>query len=321
MASSDNGAAAVAHAIDADGGAAASASDSAAAALLLSEAELAGVQAVQRADANEQDEQIRAQMSAIEEDAKSKPLIGAVESIGALEAEYANNPVFLRKVQAAKEEGATLRRVRGDGNCFYRAYVFGILEWMARTLRDESSDAAERSEATSVLERVRSSLAQLLEVGYDSFTMEEFHEYFLELFQWAVDDKPTAEQIRERIAADEGLDLYVVSYARYLTSGQLKRNEQQYVPFVTEGRSIDEFRRTEVEPMHRESDFLCIVALTSLLQVGVRISYLDQSAPGGSSGSSGSDAMSVYVFPEGSAPRVQLLYRPGHYDVLYSRGK
>jgi hypothetical protein len=97
---------------------------------------------------------------------------------------------------------------------FYRGYVFAVLEWMARTLRDESDaeDAvAARAQVTTLLETVRGSLAQLLLVGYDSFTMEEFHEYFLELFQWAVDDKPTSEQIRERLTADQGLDQYIVS--------------------------------------------------------------------------------------------------------------
>jgi hypothetical protein len=85
---------------------------------------------------------------------------------------------------------------------------------MAGTLRDESDaeDAvAARAQVTTLLGTVRGSLAQLLLVGYDSFTMEEFHEYFLELFQWAVDDKPTSEQIRERLTADQGLDQYIVS--------------------------------------------------------------------------------------------------------------
>jgi len=106
----------------------------------------------------------------------------------------------------------SLRRLVRSG--FYRGYVFAVLEWMAGTLRDESDaeDAvAARAQVTSLLETVRGSLAQLLLVGYDSFTMEEFHEYFLELFQWAVDDKPTSEQIRERLTADQGLDQYIVS--------------------------------------------------------------------------------------------------------------
>jgi ubiquitin thioesterase protein OTUB1 len=76
--------------------------------------------------------------------------------------------------------------------------------------------------------------------------------------------------------------------------------------------------------MNKESDFLCIVALTNLLQVGVRIAYLDQSAAAGGGGAAASagnssDAMAHYVFPEGATPRVQLLYRPGHYDVLYAK--
>ena len=54
------------------------------------------------------------------------------------------------------------------------------------------------------------------------------------------------------------------------------------------------------------------------LQVPIRVVYLDRTAMPGEGGSS---AVATYDFtPEGCAgapPRVHLLYRPGHYDVLY----
>jgi ubiquitin thioesterase protein OTUB1 len=74
----------------------------------------------------------------------------------------------------------------------------------------------------------------------------------------------------------------------------------------------------QIEPMNRESDSLQIVCLSNLLGVGVRVAYLDQSAAAESSTSAAAaaDSMRTYDFPEGSRPRVHLLYRPGHYDVL-----
>lgn len=64
----------------------------------------------------------------------------------------------------------------------------------------------------------------------------------------------------------------------------------------------------EVEPMYRECDHLHIVALTSALGVGVRVMYLDRGE--------GATVLS-HDFPEDKDPIIHLLYRPGHYDILY----
>jgi ubiquitin thioesterase protein OTUB1 len=56
----------------------------------------------------------------------------------------------------------------------------------------------------------------------------------------------------------------------------------------------------------------------------VRVVYLDSSGmPAGSNGSS-LDATCHDFVPDscapGTRPRVHLLYRPGHYDILYPKG-
>ena len=48
-----------------------------------------------------------------------------------------------------------------------------------------------------------------------------------------------------------------------------------------------------------------MIALTAAVNVPVRIQYMDL----------GQGAS--HDFPEGSDPRIHLLYRPGHYDILY----
>lgn len=65
--------------------------------------------------------------------------------------------------------------------------------------------------------------------------------------------------------------------------------------------------------MFKESDHIHVIAITDTMRVGVRINYLDR---GGSSASK----VNVHDFPEGvDNPSIHLLYRPGHYDVLYCR--
>lgn len=64
----------------------------------------------------------------------------------------------------------------------------------------------------------------------------------------------------------------------------------------------------EVEPMCKESDHIHIIALSQALNVSIQVEYMDR-------GEGGSTV--THVFPEGSDPQVFLLYRPGHYDILY----
>lgn len=60
--------------------------------------------------------------------------------------------------------------------------------------------------------------------------------------------------------------------------------------------------------MTRESDHIHITALTSALGVPIRVEYMDRG---------GDDATTAHCFPEESSPKFTLLYRPGHYDILY----
>lgn len=58
------------------------------------------------------------------------------------------------------------------------------------------------------------------------------------------------------------------------------------------------------------SFIILITALCTALNVGVRVEYMDRGeAEGGQ--------VTAHDFPDGLKPKVYLLYRPGHYDILY----
>jgi len=73
---------------------------------------------------------------------------------------------------------------------------------------------------------------------------------------------------------------------------------------------VAEFCNTDVEPMYRESDHIHIIGLTAAAGINVRVVYLDRG--------SGDEAVH-HDFPEDSQPQIHVLYRPGHYDVLYPK--
>ena len=61
-----------------------------------------------------------------------------------------------------------------------------------------------------------------------------------------------------------------------------------------------------------ESDHIHIIALTSTTNITVQVEYMDR---GGNE-----TKVNSHRFPDdGSTPSIYLLYRPGHYDVLYPR--
>lgn len=84
-----------------------------------------------------------------------------------------------------------------------------------------------------------------------------------------------------------------------------------------------QFVKASVEPMGEESDHVHIIALSDALGVPIRVVYLDRSSCDSSSPtinhhdfipSSSSSSSSASDHP---TKPVTLLYRPGHYDILY----
>ena len=68
-----------------------------------------------------------------------------------------------------------------------------------------------------------------------------------------------------------------------------------------------------LEAFGRDADHVAILALARAIQVGVDVSYLDRSDTG--------EEPIVHEFrpdewTEGVSEKVELLYRPGHYDIL-----
>lgn len=248
------------------------------------------------------DEAVGKQVEGIQKEiAESCELVGKLEDISCLEREYASDDhVYQQKIQDLKSRYSKLRRTRGDGNCFFRAFGFAYME----SLLKDGTDL-ERFKAAVVTVR-----DALLAVGYPSFTLEDFHDSFIDVLDSTMKPETTIESL-EKTYRDQGMSDYVVCYLRIITSGHLQREAEFFQAFVDEGRTVKEYCSQEVEPMYRESDHLHISALTAALGVSVRVQYMDRGEGG---------VVNHHDFGGGGgggAPRLHILYRPGHYDILY----
>jgi ubiquitin thioesterase protein OTUB1 len=270
-----------------------------------------------------QTEEIRRQVEA------EQPLVGEEEPPEVLLAQYVDNPSFLPKLADFAARYRAIRRTRGDGSCFYRAFMVCVGEYfVGRVAAPGSAEAAAaaagaHADVQRTYERLLAYLAgscdRLLALGYPDVTVPDFHEAMTEYVTGLAAHGATAESAVYGPLRDYMRGSYVLTYLRCLTSLELLSNEEDYLPYVLalapHCPTVKHFCDLEVEAVNTDADQVQVMALTRGWRVGVRIAYLDAS-PG--------DACQVLAFPEGGSadeypPIVSLLYRPGHYDIAYAK--
>ncbi|MCL7048384.1 hypothetical protein MKW94_001972, partial [Papaver nudicaule] len=272
------------------------------------------------------DDDIMQQHNAIQaEEAVKKPYVGDKEPLSVLSEEYqSGSPILLEKIQVLSESYASIRRTRGDGNCFFRSFMFSYLEHIL-----ESQDKAEVDRITANIEQCKKTLQSL---GYADFTFEDFFALFLEQLEDVLQGNESSishDDLVQR-SQDQSVSDYVVMFFRFVTSGEIRKRSEFFEPFILglSNTTVEQFCKTCVEPMGEESDHVQIIALSDALGVPIRVMYLDRSScdakgvtvnhhdfiptVGDVQNTSNGDSDSVKPF-------ITLLYRPGHYDILYPK--
>lgn len=247
--------------------------------------------------------------------------LGDKEPLSALAAEYqSGSDILLEKIKLLGEKYTAIRRTRGDGNCFFRSFMFSFLEHILETQN--------KAEVDSVKANVEECRKTLQGLGYADFTFEDFFTLFLEQLEDVIqgaDALISNDELVQR-SRDQTISDYVVMFFRFVTSGEIRKRSEFFEPFILglTNATVDQFCKSSVEPMGEESDHVHIIALSDALGIPVRVVYLDRSScdTGGvnvnhhdfipSSLTNGGDGLEII-------PYITLLYRPGHYDILYPK--
>ncbi|KAJ6703248.1 UBIQUITIN THIOLESTERASE PROTEIN OTUB [Salix viminalis] len=255
----------------------------------------------------------------------SVPFVGDKEPLSALAAEYqSGSPILLQKIEMLGDKYVAIRRTRGDGNCFFRSFMFSYLEHIL-----EKQDRVEVDRIKANVEECRKTLQSL---GYVDFTFEDFFALFLEQLDDVLQGNETSishEELLNR-SREQSVSDYVVMFFRFVTSGEIRKRSEFFEPFVfgLTNTTVEQFCKSAVEPMGEESDHVHITALSDALGVPIRVVYLDRSScdaggvsvnhhdfvpvPGNLPSATGAGSESIDPF-------ITLLYRPGHYDILYPK--
>jgi len=226
------------------------------------------------------------------------------------------------------------RKIRGDGNCYYRAFLYSLVEDLLRRLKNGVEGAKE--ELTRLQTFAKESMKTCTQVyGYDEFALEMFHEEFLDLInslsKW---DTITQADLHKRLTQEGGTSEYCTWYLRVLTACQLKSDPDRFTSFicfaeddpsssdtgnVDGAMDINTYCTRVVEPMGKECGMVQVIALAESMGVNVSIEYLD----GRDFDENRGLMVHKFVGCDTKVERkvgishVTLLYRPGHYDILY----
>ncbi|ESS32066.1 ubiquitin thioesterase otubain-like family protein [Toxoplasma gondii GAB2-2007-GAL-DOM2] len=192
----------------------------------------------------------------------------------------------------------TMRRVRKDGCCFYRAYMYGVFLCFLR----------QREKIKSFIKRINDELLpKVQEVNAGAETVADFAEETVENLE-KLESPEANTQTLDDIFNDTCSSNYIVVFARLLASTHIKLNSELYLPFLTAYATVEDYCSHEVDPMWVEAEQPQIMALTAMTQMPVEIVYFDQS-PG--------EVPVRHIFPQSDDAQIHLIYRPGHYDFFF----
>lgn len=188
--------------------------------------------------------------------------------------------------------------------------AFGFFELLLRS-GDQNRIGMEHARITSLNGLMES-------VGYQSYVYEDFAEATFALFS-TLQNNPADEANLLDTFNDSGLSDCIITHFKFLTGAWMKSSPNDYQPFLS--TSVADFCSTNIEPYGVEIEHVGLMALIDCLilpaGMAVEIIYLDRSA---------GDEVNVHRFEklEGDgiltppdAPVLRLLYRPGHYDIVY----
>merc|ERR1712227_523658 len=105
---------------------------------------------------------------------------------------------------------------------------------------------------------------------------------------------------------EPGISNYIVCWMRLVASAELQKQPDFYINFLPNVASVHDFCRLEVEPLGVDIDHVVITALATSLETPVKVACLERT-PG--------KAQIVEFFGEDA--KINLMFRPGHYDILY----
>lgn len=241
------------------------------------------------------------------EEASTGPLVSPALPIAVLQDEFPDSKFALKLEKLETEFNfGEIRKCRRDGNCFYRAVAFDLIE----AFRSDPQNSAGKFKETWK--------NQLKAAGYEPVIYEDFSDSF---WSFVGEDSlgQTSLNLQEAWEIDEYTSNMALMLLRLLTSAHIRSNPDDYLAFIELGPqdsdSIEKWCERSVDAVGVDADQVQLIALARALGILIVVANLGSGMD--------SDDLQVNEFDfrvdNGKDPRICLLYRPGHYDLLYKK--
>lgn len=238
------------------------------------------------------------------------PLISEKLPMDVLVTEYAQaDSAYVVKTTGLAATHGSYRAVKGDGQCGWRATVFSYFEILLNS-GDFSLVQSEKIRFETYADTMRM-------VGIDYDLMIDMFDCTWDLFDkimQATQRNDKSDKVILDILNDEIMSNSIVYHFKMVTSAFMKLREDDFAPFLE--ITVDEYRIARIDPTNQEIDQIGLQALTNAIisaaGFGLEVLYLDRSM---------GEEVTPHQFSAGfdGGTVIQLLYRPGHYDIIYKQ--
>ncbi|KAM3309599.1 hypothetical protein ACQJBY_030705 [Aegilops geniculata] len=206
------------------------------------------------------------------------------------------------------------RSVIGDGECFYRSFIFSYLEQVI-----DRQDTHEEQRLLDVVQRLSTQHANLRWNSEFSRSSRAFKDLIKKVMRWKKHGRrnsmeSTSSNLKEKLLEffskyDTTLDIFI--FLRLVVAIEICSHEEVYEPLIPGLRgncSLEDWCIRRVTPAHRFTDHVMMVALATALEVPLRVERVR-----------GGHDPDIYTVPGVLRPRATLLYSGDHYGIIYPR--
>ena len=230
------------------------------------------------------------------------PLISELLPINSLLDDYKNNYEYSNSIKEITTKYKSIRKVRRDGNCFYRSFIYRLFEYICMKNKEDlfKHIKTKITDAKDLIERN----------GYDWTFIQDFYNLFYTQFYHSFNSletkQTTVRDYLDALFSDKEAGNYLIYFIRFCIAAYLKENSYLYEVFVD--IPFQNWITNEVEAIDHEADQIQIMACVNYFDIGVKIVYLHP------------NKNEVMKFPEDKPDKdifITVLFTPGHYDILY----
>ena len=231
------------------------------------------------------------------------PLISEELPISILLDDYKSNQEYSSSIKEVTDKYKHIRKVRRDGNCFYRSFIYRIFEYICMK--------NDKSLYEHIIKKISESKELIKKNGYDWDFISDFYNIFYMEFHHCFNSLEkkgiSVREYLDNLFSDKEKGIYLIYFIRFCIAAFLKENSFLYEVYVD--GPFENWITREVEAIDHEADQIQIMACVNYFDIGVKIVYLHPYKN------------EVMKFPEDKSDDqifIIVLFTPGHYDLLYT---